>query len=168
MFLVFSSKSWGFLRNSQLYILLGFSCISSLFNIKGLTCAVSTSLKGSKSRQVIGIIPTLNDHNVVVVDYFIPSTYVDAKGETRKCYECTKMGCDILANKMTGDSPLSFDHLPILGMWNLNEVWAVNRKIRFAKLYYELSCGELSRGEHSYGEYSNIMAWVLKIYMVNI
>ena len=27
--------------------------------------------KGSKSRKVIGIIPTLTDHNVVVSDYFI-------------------------------------------------------------------------------------------------
>lgn len=64
--------------------------------------------KGSKSRKVIGIIPTLNDHNVVVVDYFIPSTYVDAKGETRKCYECTKMGCEMLANKMTGEKGILF------------------------------------------------------------
>ena len=64
--------------------------------------------KGSKSRKVVGIIPTLSDHNVVVVDYFIPSTYVDVKGETRKCYECTKMGCDLLANKMTGEKGILF------------------------------------------------------------
>lgn len=64
--------------------------------------------KGSKSRKVVGIIPTLIDHNVVVVDYFIPSTYVDVKGETRKCYECTKMGCDLLANKMTGEKGILF------------------------------------------------------------
>ena len=64
--------------------------------------------KDSKSRKVVGIIPTLNDHNVVVVDYFIESTYVDAKGETRKCYECTKMGCELLANKMTGEKGILF------------------------------------------------------------
>lgn len=64
--------------------------------------------KGSKSRKVVGIIPTLNDHNVVVVDYFIKSSYVDAKGETRKCYECTKMGCELLANKMTGEKGILF------------------------------------------------------------
>lgn len=64
--------------------------------------------KGSKSRKVVGILPTLNDHNVVVVDYFIPSTYVDAKGENRKCYECTKMGCELLANKMTGEKGILF------------------------------------------------------------
>ena len=63
-------------------------------------------LEGSKDRK--GIVPTLNDHQMVVVDYFIESTYVDAKGETRKCYECTKMGCELLANKMTGEKGILF------------------------------------------------------------
>ena len=63
-------------------------------------------LEGSKDRK--GIIPTLNDHQMVVVDFFIESTYVDAKGETRKCYECTKMGCEMLANKMTGEKGILF------------------------------------------------------------
>ena len=30
------------------------------------------------------------------------------KGETRKCYECTKMGCELLANKMTGEKGILF------------------------------------------------------------
>lgn len=64
--------------------------------------------KGSKSRKVVGILPTLNDHNIVVADYFIESTYVDKKGETRKCYECTKMGCEMLANKLTGEKGILF------------------------------------------------------------
>lgn len=64
--------------------------------------------KGSKGRRVVGIIPTLNDHNVGVVNYFIKSTYADAKGEIRKCYECTKMGCEMLANKMTGEKGILF------------------------------------------------------------
>lgn len=64
--------------------------------------------KNSNSRKVIGIIPTLNEHNVVAVNYFIKSTYVDAKGETRKCYECTKMGCEMLANKLIGEKGILF------------------------------------------------------------
>lgn len=63
-------------------------------------------LEGSKDRK--GIIQTLNDHQMGVVEYFVPSTYVDDKGETRKCYECTKMGCDMLANKMTGGKGILF------------------------------------------------------------
>ena len=63
-------------------------------------------LEGSKDRK--GIIQTLNDHQMGVVEYFVPSTYVDDKGETRKCYECTKLGCDMLANKMTGEKGTIF------------------------------------------------------------
>ena len=37
--------------------------------------------KGSKSRRVVGIIPTLTDNNVVASDYFIESTYKDASGK---------------------------------------------------------------------------------------
>lgn len=36
------------------------------------------------------------------LDFFIPSTYKDKKGEVRKCYLLTKQGCEFVANKMTG------------------------------------------------------------------
>lgn len=46
--------------------------------------------KGSKSRKIVGIIPTLTDHNVVVSDYFIEGSYKDTSGKSNKYYECTK------------------------------------------------------------------------------
>lgn len=36
------------------------------------------------------------------LDFFIESSYEDAKGETRKCYLLTKQGCEFVANKLTG------------------------------------------------------------------
>lgn len=45
----------------------------------------------------------LNDNKFVVVDYFIEATYIDEKGETRPCYYCTEMGCDMVANKQEGE-----------------------------------------------------------------
>lgn len=36
------------------------------------------------------------------LDFFIESTYEDAKGETRECYLLTKKGCEFVANKLTG------------------------------------------------------------------
>ncbi|PWT35687.1 Rha family transcriptional regulator [Limosilactobacillus reuteri] len=36
------------------------------------------------------------------LDFFIGSNYKDAKGEIRDCYLLTKMGCEFVANKMTG------------------------------------------------------------------
>lgn len=63
-------------------------------------------LDGGTDRK--GIIKVLNDNQMDAVSYFIESAYVDNKGETRKCYECTKLGCDMLANKMTGEKGVLF------------------------------------------------------------
>ena len=58
--------------------------------------------------KVVGIIPTLTEARTRVSDYFMESTYKDASGKTNKCYECTKMGCELLANKMTGEKGILF------------------------------------------------------------
>jgi hypothetical protein len=41
-------------------------------------------------------------------EFFIESTYIDSQGKERLCYECTKLGCDMLANKMTGKKGIAF------------------------------------------------------------
>lgn len=43
-----------------------------------------------------------------LVDFFIPHTYYDSKGEARPCYLLTKKGCDMVANKMTGEKGVLF------------------------------------------------------------
>lgn len=63
-------------------------------------------LDGDKKSD--GIIKILTDNNFVVSDYFIPSTYRDASGKENKCYEVTKLGCDFLANKSTGEKGVLF------------------------------------------------------------
>lgn len=65
-------------------------------------------LEGSESAKMIGIIPTLTDNGIVVSDYFISSTYVDASGKENKCYKFTKMGCEFIANKFTGEKGILF------------------------------------------------------------
>lgn len=69
-------------------------------------------LEGQKDKEgkvkIVGIIPTLTKGELPPLDYFIQTTYIDAKGETRKCYECTKMGCEMLANKLTGEKGILF------------------------------------------------------------
>lgn len=42
------------------------------------------------------------------LDFFVPSTYEDVKGETRACYMLTKKGCEMVANKMTGEKGVIF------------------------------------------------------------
>ena len=63
-------------------------------------------LEGDKTH--VGIIPTLAKTQLGLSDYFIESTYKDTSGKTNKCYECTKMGCELLANKMTGEKGILF------------------------------------------------------------
>lgn len=60
------------------------------------------------SGKNLGIIPVLTEGNFHVVDYFIESTYKDEKGELRKCYECTKLGCEMLGNKLRGKKGILF------------------------------------------------------------
>lgn len=55
----------------------------------------------------------LNEGNISHVDFFIASTYTDNKGETRPCYLITRKGCEMIANKMTGQKGVTFTALYI-------------------------------------------------------
>lgn len=71
-------------------------------------------------RDIRGYVKTMeesNERNFALVgtelkfessDFFILSTYQDSKGETRPCYLLTKKGCDMVANKMTGEKGVLF------------------------------------------------------------
>ena len=63
-------------------------------------------LEGDKTHK--GIIPILTEAQMGVSDYFIESTYKDKSGKENKCYLCTKLGCDFLANKFTGEKGILF------------------------------------------------------------
>ena len=43
-----------------------------------------------------------------LLDFFIEDTYKDTKGEERHCYLLTRKGCDMVANKMTGEKGILF------------------------------------------------------------
>lgn len=64
--------------------------------------------KPDGSIKQIGIIPTFSKGKIPVADYFQESTYLDAQGKPRKCYNVTKLGCDFLANKFTGEKGILF------------------------------------------------------------
>ena len=67
---------------------------------------VIRKLEGSKDRK--GYIKILTDSQMGVSDYFIPSAYKDASGKENKCYNVTRLGCDFLANKFTGEKGIIF------------------------------------------------------------
>jgi Rha family phage regulatory protein len=53
-------------------------------------------------KSIRSYIDHLNEGDFSRVDFFIDDTYIDGKGETRPCYLCTKKGCDMIANKLSG------------------------------------------------------------------
>lgn len=59
-------------------------------------------------RDIRGYCEYLNESNFGLVEFFIESSYIDSKGEERPCYLCTKKGCDMIANKMTGKKGVVF------------------------------------------------------------
>jgi len=69
---------------------------------------VLEKLDGTKDGKTKGIIEVLTHHDFVVSDYFIPSVYKDNSGKENKCYLVTKLGCDFLANKFTGEKGILF------------------------------------------------------------
>jgi phage regulatory protein, rha family len=50
----------------------------------------------------------LADGDFTVSDYFIESSYKDSTGRELPCFLCTKRGCDMIANKMTGKKGVIF------------------------------------------------------------
>lgn len=74
--------------------------------------SILEKLEGTKkpdgSVKQVGIIPTLTNQKILVSDYFIPSTYKDASGKENRCYKTTKIGCEFLANKFTGEKGIIF------------------------------------------------------------
>ena len=63
-------------------------------------------IDGSYDRK--GYAEIINEAHLGVVNYFVKSTYKDTKGEERPCYLVTKIGCDFLANKFTGEKGVIF------------------------------------------------------------
>jgi Rha family phage regulatory protein len=59
-------------------------------------------------RGYVKIIDNSNAPNFGRVDFFLENTYTDAKGETRPCYLVSKMGCEMIANKLTGEKGVLF------------------------------------------------------------
>lgn len=59
-------------------------------------------------RDMRSLIKHLNEAKIGSVNYFIESTYKDAKGEERPCFDCTKKGCELYSNRMTGAKGTQF------------------------------------------------------------
>lgn len=59
-------------------------------------------------RDIRTYVGYLNEAKIGSVDFFIESTYRDAKGEERPNYLLTKQGCEMVSNKLTGAKGVQF------------------------------------------------------------
>lgn len=67
------------------------------------------------------ILEKTNESKIGLVDFFILSTYTDGKGESRPCYLLTKKGCDMVANKMTGEKGVIFTAMYVSAFEKMRE-----------------------------------------------
>lgn len=85
----------------------------------------------------VGIIEVLRNNDFVVSEYFIESSYkVPGNNKTYKCYECTKMGCEMLANKLTGEKGILFTAKYVKRFSEMEEV--INQLSQEDKAWLEL------------------------------
>ena len=61
-----------------------------------------------KGKHVSGILEIMTKYKLGVADYYIESIYKDEQGKPRKCYNCTRKGCELLANKFEGEKGILF------------------------------------------------------------
>lgn len=60
-------------------------------------------------RDIRGYVQILENSNLNSQDFFLPSSYkVDGNNKTYDCFELTRKGCDMVANKMTGEKGVLF------------------------------------------------------------
>lgn len=59
-------------------------------------------------RNIRGYMDILGKSNFALADFFIESYYSDAQGKPRLHYLITRKGCDMVANKMTGEKGVLF------------------------------------------------------------
>lgn len=59
-------------------------------------------------RDIRRYINQMHQTKIAPVDFFIESSYIDAKGEERLCFNVTRKGCEFIANKLTGQKGTEF------------------------------------------------------------
>lgn len=87
----------------------------NIVNVNGKNVADSRQIAemigkqhGHLLRDIDNYVAVLIESNFGVNEFFIESSYQDSIGRTLKKYDCTRKGCDMIANKMTGQKGILF------------------------------------------------------------
>lgn len=82
-----------------------------------------------------------NESKIGLVDFFRESSYVDAKGQSRPCYQITRKGCEFIANKLTGVKGTEFTARYIDRFHEMEDALAGEKNIYKVK---DTSLGEIT------------------------
>ncbi|HBB71862.1 MAG TPA: toxin Bro [Ruminococcus sp.] len=63
----------------------------------------------------------LAESKIALCDFFIKSDYTDSTGRTLPCYLCTRKGCEMIANKLTGQKGVVFTALYVNAFHNMEQ-----------------------------------------------
>lgn len=86
-------------------------------------------------RNYAGIIENSTERNFALSDFFIPNTYMDSTGRTLPCYLLTKKGCDMVANKMTGEKGVLFTAAYVTAFEEMREKLSAPKAMSTAQLF---------------------------------
>lgn len=59
-------------------------------------------------RDIQRYVKVLTESKIGVSEFFAPSTYKDSTGRELPGFDCTKMGCEMIAHKLTGNKGVLF------------------------------------------------------------
>lgn len=118
----------------------------------------------AKNRNERKSVPVGNS-KIVISDFFIPSTYIDEKGEERPCFLCTRLGCDMIANKMTGEKGTLFTAAYVTKFRRMEKELATRHALREVgkPVQRELTDAIRDSGEaermhgHAFNTYTNLI-----------
>lgn len=107
----------------------------------------------------------VGNNKIMISDFFIPSTYIDEKGEERPCFLCTRLGCDMIANKMTGEKGTLFTAAYVTKFRRMEKELATRHELREVgkPVQRELTDAIRDSGEaqrmhgHAFNTYTNLI-----------
>lgn len=86
-----------------------------LFNFNGTDVVDSREVAEMIDMQHKNLLKKVRNYEEILlssklssVEFFIPNEYKDSTGRTLKCYLLTKKGCEMIANKLTGEKGVLF------------------------------------------------------------
>lgn len=79
-------------------------------------------------RKYIEIMEKSGERKIAPSDFFIPSSYVSAQNKEQPCYLITKKGCDMIANKLTGEKGVLFTAAYVTAFEAMQEALSASRR----------------------------------------